>query len=371
MRTRRGIPPVLTVLTVLTVLALAVFLSTAAAPRVLADDLPYPPGRSIQNIEERKVVLVLPDALSAESPASLLIILHGAGGTATGMAGSFTPWAKDGYVVCAVKARDATWEVDDLKRVRTIAAHLKEVLPIDAEKAHVVGYSNGGWNLHPLAFDDDLKPCSATWIAAGFSGGQIPKWAKNHLGAIALAGSEDGNNRSARQTVPALEDKVRSVEFREEPGLGHAFPRTLMPYLQWWMGVQEGRLTPGVDLSFEWGADLPAAIASQAGGKKGGVLLWLYTPTDLRQAPEQTKLLQNEVFFDPEVRFLGNQLACVKLDVSESADVLTEYKVKSTPALVVLDKTGKVKKTFEGKIKASKVARTLRSVAPQKSPPKR
>jgi thioredoxin-like negative regulator of GroEL len=82
-------------------------------------------------------------------------------------------------------------------------------------------------------------------------------------------------------------------------------------------------------------------------------------------------LLQNEVFFDPEVRFLGNQLACVKLDVSENADVLTEYKVKSTPALVVLDKTGKAKKTFEGKIKASKVARTLRSVAPQKSPPKR
>jgi dienelactone hydrolase len=348
-------------------LALPALLLLAALPSA-ADELPYPPGQSIQQLEGLKTVLVLPDGLDAAKPASLVVILHGAGGSATGMAGSFAPWAQDGYVVCAPKAADQTWEPDDLKRTLRICAHLKEVLPIDPKKVHVVGFSNGGWNLHPLAFDEDLRPCSATWVAAGFQGGQVPKWAKTELAVLAMAGSDDPNVRAARDTVPVLRDKVRSVEVQVQQGLDHKYPRELVDYHRWWMGVQDGRLTPGDDRGFRWTEDLDAAIATQAGVKKGGVLVWLYTQHDAES--DVARHIQHTALFDAEVRFLAGQIPCVKLDVTEDATVLERLGVKQAPALVVLDKQGKTKKTYEGEFKVSKLARTLRGVAPKRTMPK-
>lgn len=349
-------------------LALLVLLALSASP-VAADELPYPPGQSIQQLEGLKTVLILPDDLAAEKPASMVVILHGAGGTATGMAGGYVPWAKDNYVVCAPKAKDQTWEPDDLKRTLRICAHLKEVLPIDSKRVHVVGFSNGGWNLHPLAFDDELRPCSATWVAAGFRGGSVPKWAQDGLGAIALAGSEDANAAAARQTVTALDGKVRSVEVQIQQGLGHRYPRELNDYHKWWMDVQDGRIVPGVDRSLVWTEDLEAGIASQAAAKKrGGVLLWLYTQDDATS--EVARHIQQRVFFDREIRFLGKQVACVKVDVTEDRALLERFRVKTVPALVVIDKKGKAKKVYEGDFKVSKLARTLRGIAPNRRMPK-
>ena len=258
--------------------------------------------------------LLLPEERPAEGERwSLLIVLHSAGGSGSTMVDRFQAWGHDGYVVCAPKAKDLTWEPNDLERTLAIAKHLIEVLPIDARKVHVAGYENGGDEMSPLVFDDDLKPCSVAWLTSGYRGTQVPKWAKTALGAIALAGTEDGNHGAAKATVPMLRDKVRNVEFHEQPGLGHAFPRELMPYLKWWMGVQEGRLELGDDRYFDWKGDLAAAVASQEGYKKGGVLLWLYAADDAEK--EATRTVQHEIFFDTEVRFLARQIPCVKIDV--------------------------------------------------------
>jgi len=258
---------------------------------------------------------------------------------------------------------------DDLERALRICAHLKEVLPIDPKKVHVVGFSNGGWNLHTLAFDNELRPCSATWVAAGFRGGSVPKWAKDELGALAMAGSEDANCDAAHQTVTMLEGKVRSVEVQIQQGLGHKYPRELVDYHKWWMDVQDGRIVPGVDRSLEWSDDLEAGIASQAEVKKrGGVLLWLYTQDDARN--ETARHIQQTVLFDREIRFLGRQVACVKADVTEDRALLERFRVETVPALVVIDKKGRAKKVYEGDFKVSKLARTLRGVAPNRRMPK-
>jgi predicted esterase len=350
-------------------LVLVLALLLAPLREALAEDLPYPTGTSTQEIEGLETILALPADLSAGKQASLVLVLHGAGGTASGMAGSLAPWVSDGYVVCAPQAHDVTWEPDDVRRVLAIGAHLKQVLPIDPDRVHVVGFSNGGWNLSPLAFSDDLKPRSATWVASGFNGGQVPAWAKKRLGVLALAGTEDPNVGAARQTVPALEDKVRSVEVRTQPGLDHKWPGELMPYLQWWMGVQEGRFVPGEDLNFAWTKDLPAAIAALEGAKKGGVLVYVFSRDDA--ASEDAKALQNETFLDPTVRFLGEQLACVKLEKDADAEAVAGLGVKETPAAVVLDRKGQVKKVLAGDVSARKLASALKSVAPLKSPPRR
>lgn len=347
-----------------------VLLLLPGVPSATAEDaLPWPTGRSTQQLEGRKVILSLPADAATRKGLSLVVILHGAGGTAEGMAGALGAWSSDGYVVCAPKAAGKTWAVDDLVRVLAIAKQLKAKLSIDPKKVHVVGYSNGGWNLGPLAFDDELAPCSATWVAAGYRGARVPKWAQSKLGALALAGSLDGNLRAARGTVPLLHGKVRSVEVREQPDLGHKWPDQLMPYLRWWMGAMEGRFVPGDDRNFAWGDSVPDAIEALANQKKGGVLVYVYDANDAKN--EQAKQLQNVTFMDLAVRHYGAQLQAVKLEKAAAAPWLASQKIKlkACPAVIVLTRKGKLKRVLQGKIKASKLASALRAVAPDKSKP--
>ena len=161
----------------------------ALAQPVGAEDVPYAEGRSSVEIEGLVVKLNIPAGLSPEKPVSLVIVLHGAGGTAAGMAGSMHEWDDLGYVVCAPKSKGQVWTATDLSAVLRIAAHLKKVLPIDPKHVHVVGFSNGGWSLAPIAFSSELQPCSATWIASGARVAKVPKWALEGLGVLALAGT--------------------------------------------------------------------------------------------------------------------------------------------------------------------------------------
>lgn len=285
------------------------------------------------------------------------------------MVGSLRDWVALGYVVCAPKSTDATWSPGDIEAVKRIAAHLKGVLPIDPARVHVVGFSNGGWNLDPLAFDDTLRPCSATWVAAGCRSGSAPKWARTGLGVLALAGTEDGNADAAGGTVKVLEGKVRCVEARFQPGLGHAWPEQLMPYLRWWMGAMEGRFVPGEDMNFDWGDRIEAAVEALADQKKGGVLVYVFSAAD-RDKPH-ARQLSNEVLMDPLVRHYGSQLQAVRLDAAEHGEVLEALGVEQTPALVVLDRHGEPQKVLQGEkaFKERAVASALKAVAPNKKKP--
>lgn len=352
-------------------LVLACVLAWVLVPaRADGPPAPYPQGESVQDIEGLKVWLHVPQAISANKPASMVVILHGAGGTASGMAGALRAWPKDGYVVVAPKSKGQVWEASDLVAVQKIAAHIKAVMPIDPDKVHVVGFSNGGWNLHTIAFDGDLKPVTATWVAAGFRSGSVPQWAEDRLAAMAIAGAQDGNVGAARETVPTLHEKVRSVEVRVQENLGHSWPDKEMDYLRWWMGVMEGRFTVGDDRSFAWGTSVSEAVETLKNQKKGGILLYVYDPKADVDKPE-AKMLQNEVFHDLDVRHYGRQLEAVKLEwpAAQAELELRKIKLKETPAVVVLKRDGKIKKVLQGKIKARKLASALKSVAPDRSKP--
>ncbi|MDJ0522347.1 MAG: hypothetical protein QNJ90_09785 [Planctomycetota bacterium] len=349
----------------------AVMLALALAPSgVSADEeLPYPAGRSTQTIEGLTVELGIPQKLSKEKPASLAVILHGAGGSATGMAAALREWIPLGYVVCAPKSKGQIWSNSDVDAVKRIIAHLRKVLPIDATKTHVLGYSNGGWNLPPLAFDDVIKPVSATWIASGCRGASPPKWALKELGVIALAGAQDANAASAQETVTLLRKKVRHVEARFQPQLGHQWPDQLMPYLRWWMGAMEGRFEPGVDMNLKWGKSIERAVRMVSGDKRGGVLVLAYHADD-KDKP-LAKMITNELLMNPLVRYYAGQLQAVKLDYAEHKEALEAFGVTETPALVVLKKDGTLKKLLAGakNLKLRKVMAALKSVVPNRKKP--
>jgi len=351
---------------VLAVLACAVCLVPL---RAQAEELPYPSGRSTQNLEGLEVELGLPESMTKEAPASLVVILHGAGGSATGMAAALREWIPLGYVVCAPKSKGQVWSESDIGAVKRIIAHLRKVLPIGEGRTHVVGFSNGGWNLPPLAFDDDVKPCSATWVASGCRGASPPKWALEGLGVLALAGTEDANAASARDTVKVLRGKVRTVEARFQPKLGHEWPTELVPYLRWWMGAMEGRFVPGEDMNLEWGTSIERAVAALSGEKKGGILVLAWQAED-KDKPH-AKALTNEVLMDEVARHYAAQLQAVKLDYAANKEALEALGVTTTPALVILKPDGKPKAVLQDAkaLKLRKVVTALKSVAPDKKKP--
>jgi len=325
----------------------------------------YPNGHSIQTIEGYETALLVPEAVEGK-PSSLVVLLHGAGDNGPNLIRALGAWEKEGYAVCAPSATGGTWDANDIAAAKRIALHLLKALPIDPKRVHAVGFSNGGWNLAPIAFDEELKPCSATWIAAGFNGGQVGKWAKKGLGALALAGEQDPNADAARKTVDLLGDKVRSVEVRLQAGLDHKWPHEHDDYLLWWMGVMEGRFEPGNDRNFKWGEDLAAALEELKPKKKGGAIVYVWSAGDA--AKPEAKELQNEVLMDPLVRHYGNQLAAVKLEASSEA--AKGLGVTATPAIAVLDREGAVKKLLAGKVTAKALASALRAVAPDPKAPK-
>jgi len=336
------------------------FVLLVLAAVVSAGDLPYPAGRTEVVLEGLKTALLVPEGLGEEGrTCSMIVLLHGLGDSGINLSHSLADWPRDGYLVVAPSTRGRAWDKHDVDAAIRIGEQIKKSMPVDPDKIHVMGFSNGGWNVGPLATSDLLKPVSVTWIAAGYKGASMPKWAKKRLGAIALAGEQDGNAKSAAATVPALTGKVRSVEARFQPNLGHKWPRELIPYLRWWVGSREGRYVPGVDMNFDLKESVDEALAEVAQRKgRGGALLYVYSEKD--QAPH----VQNDVLMDPLVRRFGKQNPAVKLEVG---GVDAKYKITETPALLVLGKDGKVKKLYAGKkIKARTLAKALRAIAPNK-----
>lgn len=333
-----------------------------------AQAAPFPAGESTQQLEGLKCTLEMPGGFDVAKEHSLVVILHGNGGTDDGMARSLMHLCKEDFVVLAPKSTGMGWSPADVDAVRRMTADLRKRLHVGERRLHAIGFSNGGWNLAPVAFDEALRCQSACWIAAGCQGGSVPKHAKKEMGVLALAGTEDPNREAAEKTVTLLDEKVRSVECRLQPGLGHAWPDQLVPYLSWWLKVQEGRYVPGECAAFAWKA-LPHAASDAAEPTKAGSFVWWYsTSADL--ANEKAKTFQNQTTRDRLVQRYGQQLAAAKVDRDADAEGFAKAGLKSTPAVVVYDAAGKVKAVLQDKIDAKALAAALRSVAPDKTPPK-
>ena len=343
----------------------ALALSPAAASPA---DAPFPPGTSVQTLEGLRCSVVMPAEFDPAKERSLLVVLHGNGGTETGMAGSLGFLAEKEFVVVAPKSTGLGWDKKDVDAVRRFTADLKKRLHVGEGRLHVVGFSNGGFNLSPLAFDEELKCASATWVASGCTGGQVPKWAKKGMGVLAMAGERDPNLEVARKTVDLLGDKVRTAMWRSQPGKAHEWPDGLMPFFGWWVEVQEGRFTPGECLPFDWIEDPKGAAALMVSKKTGGLA---YIWSKDQASDPAAKAFQNELLLDPLVQRFGRQLVAWKAERADApGPVAGEKAPPEPPCVLVYDAQGVRVKALQGKVTAAALAAALRSVAPDKSMPK-
>jgi predicted esterase len=339
-------------------------LASAATPD---ETPPFPAGTSSQTLEGLTCSIVMPDAFDVAKEHSMIVVLHGNGGTETGMAGSLAHLAKDDFVVVAPKSKGIGWDAADVDAVRRIVGDLKKRLHVGERRLHACGFSNGGWNLAPVAFDEALRCQSACWVASGYKGGKPPKHAKKEMGVIALAGGDDPNKDAAEATPKLLADKVRTAESRIQPGIGHAWPDKLVPYYSWWLLVQEGRFTPGACAAFEWKESAQAAVDAGVAAKTGAFVWWY---SSAAQSDEKAKAFQNDALRDTLVQRFGQQLAAAKMELESDTAGFAKAGLKATPAVVVYDAAGKVKAVFDGKVDAKAFSAALRSVAPDKTLPK-
>jgi predicted esterase len=349
-------------------IAILCFAGTLAPfAHVAAEDTPFPAGTSSHEMEGLRCSVVMPAETETPKARSLVVILHGNGGTETGMAGALEFLSRDGYCVLAPKSKGLGWETADLVAVRKITGDLLKKLRVGEGRLHGIGFSNGGWNLEHLVFDEKLPFASACWVAAGHRGRNPPDRARKSMGTLALVGETDGNRTAAEATPGLLEEKVRSTEVRIEPGIGHEWPKGQMEYYGWWLGVQEGRFVPGATLAFLWKPDDASAVAAMESGRTGGFVYWF----DSRKPEDPlAKTFQNEVMQDSSVRLFGARVIARKMDRALAEEAFTAAKLKETPAIVVLDRKGAVVKSFQGKIAPAALAQALRSVAADKSVPK-
>ena len=85
---------------------------------------------------------------------------------------------------------------------------------------------------------------------------------------------------------------------------------------------------------------------------------------------EPGRVLQNEIFFNPLVRRFGSQLVTVKIDIDKDRELFDKLKVKKTPGIAVLKPDFRKSKVYAEKISPTKLAKSLRSLAKDKSMPK-
>jgi hypothetical protein len=346
------------------ILSLLPVLASPAA----AEDRPSA-GRSTRHIAGLRVEFLVPTDAQLKEGASLLVILHGMGGEAANMVGIGQPMLEKGFVTVAPKSTGPGWTKPDVDVVRRIAKEVIGLFEVPLHRRHCAGFSNGGYNLTPLAFDPDLHFRSACWIASSFSGGKPPRWAKNEMACLGLVGSEDGARASAIKITSMLGKKVKFVDYRVQRGLGHQLPREYVPWWFYVCEVMEGRFTPGDQRSYEWTEELATAKRLMAARKRGG-FVYVYDPDAKDEEREATKRVQNEVLFDRVVGHYGRQLLAVKLPKAKAAGLLAEAKAKATPALIVFRPGGeKIAKVLTGRISTGRAAGAFRSVARNKAPP--
>jgi predicted esterase len=208
----------------------------AEALKLIQENLDRERKNFERRAEKSKPRVIVPPDHEASKPAALIIVLHGYGGDADGMANAWRANAQEvGAVLVAPRAVRPAMEggfdwgrVDeaDILVTRAMEQVLKEYA-IDTKRIVLCGFSQGGFMAYALAFRHPEKFCGVIPIAAGYDPGLLPasgarpdKMPNFYI----IIGSEDrafrGNLRASRD----LEAAGIPVELRVQEGLRHRFP---------------------------------------------------------------------------------------------------------------------------------------------------
>ena len=178
-------------------------------------------------------IIYVPDGYVATTPAPLVLLLHGAGGSGAGISNGFIALADElDVVLCAPDARGITWDATRNEfgpDVRFIDGALERVFAgvnIDPTRIAVAGFSDGATYALSLGLiNGDLFSriiaFSPGFIVTGERHGSPDIFVSHGVNDPILP-----IQQCSRVIVPFLEELGYAVDYREFTG-GHVVPATL------------------------------------------------------------------------------------------------------------------------------------------------
>jgi hypothetical protein len=349
----------------------------AAGPADAKDATSYPEGASAQTLDDHAFDVVVPKSDDAKPPYSLLVaVIDGAT-----PAEQFLPLTKEGWVVLLPKHKFAgsMWATSETKDVHDDVDAVAAAFSIAKERMHLLAIHDSRGFATFVAYGNRRTFASVSFAESDWSwivGAKAPPAdARKRLGVLLMGEGHDPASGDPVKAAATLSEKVRTIEYRRD-----ADP--FKPYFRYWLGVMDGRFKPGYDLSFDWIADAdPAAGKSDAKGppppapkpaldvaksKNAAGFVYFYAAEDA--AKPEAKALQNDVFFDADVRAAAKGLVAVKLDRAKYQDAFAAFALKATPAVVVVDAAFNAVERFEGAATAKALAKSFaKAAAPAKT----
>jgi len=191
--------------------------------------------------EKRDAILHLPPNYS-EKLLPLLVLLHGAGGSGTGILNrlvSFTDEA--GIAVLSPDSRESTWDAiggnfgPDVTFINRALQAAFEIVSVDPERIALGGFSDGATYAISLGLQNgDLFRRIVAWSPGFFVGGEVhgkPSLFISHGTADEILPID----RCSRVIVPALKKAGFDVTFRQFDG-GHEVPPAIARAGLQWLG---------------------------------------------------------------------------------------------------------------------------------------
>lgn len=206
---------------------------------------PRAPGRHALGLGGRRDgVLYIPAGHKPESPAPLVVMLHGAGGSAPGALWPFEALADErGFVLLAPESRAMSWDVrfgpfgPDVEFIDRALARVFRHCAIDPARMAVEGFSDGASYALSLGLTNGdlfrrVVAFSPGFVELADPAGKPPVFVSHGTRDTVLA-----IERTSRVIVPRLRRAGYQVEYKEFDG-GHTVPREIAAEAAAWLAAE-------------------------------------------------------------------------------------------------------------------------------------
>lgn len=220
-------------------------LSARPAPSVEQKDTAH--GLLIPGLEDsHETLLYIPSNYQPDTPLPLVLMLHGAGGNASGGLAPFLPAADlAGLILLAPSSHEQTWDVimhnydADVRSIDQALAHVFTRYAIDTSHLAIGGFSDGASYALSLGLTNgDLF----THVIAFSPGFMVPASRHGTPRIYISHGTRDTVlpiDRCSRRIVPQLEREHYDVHYREFDG-PHTIPIDIVQDAwEWFSGSKE------------------------------------------------------------------------------------------------------------------------------------
>ncbi len=213
--------------------------------RGLSDAAAEKPGEHVLGLTgPRDGLIHVPPRYHADSPAPLVVMLHGAGGRAEQLMPLLTPIAEEhGFLLAAPDSRGRTWDVilgaygPDVQTIDRMLAQIFARWSVDPAKVAIGGFSDGAsYALSLGLINGDLFQRVLAY-SPGFT---APTAAHGRPQFYVSHGTDDPVlpvDRTSRRIVPQLREAGYQVRFHEFEG-GHTVPPEIArESAEWFLGT--------------------------------------------------------------------------------------------------------------------------------------